>query len=425
MKGDKRDTTYDDWLKTFRENQLIKCKSQEEKEKLETKFREQDQLKQFKVEEDQKGSKSFCSKCNSEIIIGTNLLTLCRKCKMKLHREIWYGSIENFKKVSSENYKKSCLKKYGVENPRQLKSVCKKATDTRLRNNEGKYRSEEELNKVKQTKLERYGDENFNNVEKIRITKKDRYGDENFNNVEKNKATKKDRYGNENFNNTELRVKNQRDKNNGNYFSEETLKNIKEKRAKKQKQITEKIKQTCLEKYGVENPMQNKDINRKAMQTRKITYPAWTDTHLRNLINSTIEKYGTFNHRKNYYYDEKYFDSSYELVYYIWLKDHNVNFEYHPKKRFEYFDIKGNKHFYLPDFLVEGEFLELKGPHLINDQKVLLDWKGNPCYEKTNCLKNNNVRILEGKDLEEAFKYVEMTYSKKYWEKFVCQKSKV
>ena len=40
MKGDKRDTTYDDWLKTFRENQLIKCKSQEEKEKLETKFRE-------------------------------------------------------------------------------------------------------------------------------------------------------------------------------------------------------------------------------------------------------------------------------------------------------------------------------------------------------------------------------------------------
>ena len=406
MKGDKRETTYNDWLKTFRENQLAKCKSQEEKEKLETRFLEQDQLKQFKVEEVRKGSKSFCSKCNSEITIGCNLLTLCRKCKMKLHREIWYGSIENFKKVSSENYKKSCLEKYGVENPRQLESVCKKSTNTRLRNNGGKYRSKDELNKIKQTKLERYGDENFNNVEKAKATKKDRYGDENFTNVK-------------------LRIKNQRTKNNGNYFSEETLKNIKEKRARKQKQTTEKIKQTCLSRYGVENPMQDRDINSKAMQTRKITYPVWTDEHLRNLINSTIEKYGTFNHRKNYYYDEKYFDSSYELVYYIWLKDHHINFEYHPKKRFEYFDAMGSKHFYLPDFLVEGEFLELKGPHLINDQKILLDWKGNPCYEKTNCLKNNSVRILERKDLEEAFNYVEITYSKKYWEEFVCQKSKV
>ena len=75
-------------------------------------------------------------------------------------------------------------------------------------------------------------------------------------------------------------------------------------------------------------------------------------------------------------------------------------------------------------YLIKGEFLELKGPHLINDQKILLDWKGKPCYEKTNCLKNNNVRILERKDLEEVFKYIETTYSKKYWEEFACQKSK-
>lgn len=39
-------------------------------------------------------------------------------------------------------------------------------------------------------------------------------------------------------------------------------------------------------------------------------------------------------------------------------------------------------------------------------------------------LKNNNVRILERKDLEEVFKYIETTYSEKYWEEFACQKSK-
>ncbi len=61
--------------------------------------------------------------------------------------------------------------------------------------------------KVKQTKKEKYGDENFNNREKARKTLFEQYGVENSMMVEstkkKSKQTKKEKYGDENFNNRE------------------------------------------------------------------------------------------------------------------------------------------------------------------------------------------------------------------------------
>ena len=78
--------------------------------------------------------------------------------------------------------------------------------------------------KSKKTKLEKYGDENYNNhdkqketmlenygvefpfqsdllFKKMLITKKERYGDENYNNISKAKETKLEKYDNENYNN--------------------------------------------------------------------------------------------------------------------------------------------------------------------------------------------------------------------------------
>ena len=40
--------------------------------------------------------------------------------------------------------------------------------------------------------------------------------------------------------------------------------------------------------------------------------------------------------RKKYIYDNLRFDSSWEIAYYIWLKDHNIEFEYQPDISFEY-----------------------------------------------------------------------------------------
>ena len=57
--------------------------------------------------------------------------------------------------------------------------------------------------KSKETKLKRYGDENFVNPLKTKQTKLERYGDENFVNPLKTKQTKLEKYGDETYTNRE------------------------------------------------------------------------------------------------------------------------------------------------------------------------------------------------------------------------------
>lgn len=90
----------------------------------------------------------------------------CSQFKTKLTKKEKYGN-ENYYNV--EQYKKTCLNKYGVENVFQLKSIKESS---------------------KQTKENKYGDPNFNNVEKRRKTNLKKYGDKNYNNREKMIETK-------------------------------------------------------------------------------------------------------------------------------------------------------------------------------------------------------------------------------------------
>lgn len=80
-------------------------------------------------------------------------------------------------------------------------------------------------------------------------------------------------------------------------------------------QIKNKKEQTNIEKYGVKNSFLVKDEN--GIEKRIKTY-----LKLYGYDHPTMVKYK---------YNELYFDSSWELAYYIWLKDHNVKFEYHPQ----------------------------------------------------------------------------------------------
>lgn len=50
------------------------------------------------------------------------------------------------------------------------------------------------IKKQKETKKERYGDENYNNVEKMKLTKEELYGDSGYNNSEKNAITRRDTF---------------------------------------------------------------------------------------------------------------------------------------------------------------------------------------------------------------------------------------
>lgn len=210
-----------------------------------------------------------------------------------------------------EKAKETKLKKYGDENFNNKE----KAKETKLK----KYGDENFNNreKAKETKLEKYSDENYTNREKAKETFKNfsvekkesikektklsiinKYQSlENYNKVrlEKAKETKLERYEDENYNNSiqaSLTMKN---------FSEEKKKEINNKRKNTilnrfgedyKNIINNKKIETCLKKYGTRNPMQNDEIKEKARRNQNELYGEHREKILKKSRKTNMEKYG-------------------------------------------------------------------------------------------------------------------------------------
>ena len=121
------------------------------------------------------------------------------------------------KDYNNENKrKKTCLEKYGVENYTQCDKFKEKSKETcnnkygctyyaqskqsklhvkELWNNKSKDEVNLIINKAKNTKREKYGDENYNNSLKIALTKEKRYGSSKYTNNDKTKQTCLKKYG--------------------------------------------------------------------------------------------------------------------------------------------------------------------------------------------------------------------------------------
>lgn len=182
----------------------------------------------------------------------------CNKCKTGKSKRT------RFERYGDENYnnieqnKQTCLKRYGVENV---------------------FQSEEIKNKIKQKCLEDYGVEYTSQIEgfgdKVKQTKRERYGDENYNNQEKSKQTCFEHYGVE--------------------YSMQS------------EEVKEKSKQSCLEIYGVEYSLQSEDVRRKGDQTR---FERYGDKNYRNpekmlktkAENGTLSNFITFSKPHQYTY---------------------------------------------------------------------------------------------------------------------------
>lgn len=158
-----------------------------------------------------------------------------------------------------EKIKKTNLERYGVENPLQNYEI---------------------REKIKKTNLERYGDENYNNREKCLLTNLERYGkhftqtSEYINKLKitsiekygeefpsksdlvkkKIKKTKLNRHGNENYNNID-KIKST---NLLRWGDESALKN---------KEVRKKIELTNLEKYGFKTNLMTEDIILKRLES--------------------------------------------------------------------------------------------------------------------------------------------------------------
>lgn len=137
--------------------------------------------------------------------------------KQKKTKEKRYGDSNYNNRIQ---YKKTCIDKYGVENV---------------------YQNEEIKNKIKQTKLDKYGDEYYNNKEKVHQTNLQNLGVEMpFQSKEVlNKCiqTLKSKYGEEINNPMDLDI------------------------------VKDKIKNTCLQKYGVDWYTKTKECVEKTKQT--------------------------------------------------------------------------------------------------------------------------------------------------------------
>ncbi len=163
--------------------------------------------------------------------------------KMKIKcQQTWANKSKEEIKEEGDKRKATNLKKYGVEHTSQLKETQEKA---------------------KKTWIEKYGNDNPSRIEAFKT---------------KRRSTMQKRYGVDNAGQNETikeKIKKTHQKKYGGWYQAqpEVIKNNKEKFNKTFSEHKETInahrQATCLEKYGVNSPLQHPDIIKKSIETRK------------------------------------------------------------------------------------------------------------------------------------------------------------
>ena len=113
-----------------------------------------------------------------------------------------------------------------------------------------------------------------------------------------------------------------------------------------------------------------------------------------------------------YKFDNRTFMSLPELCFYVYLKDHNIRFEYQCKP-LNYIINDINKQ-YIPDFKVYNTYIEIKGPHLIKDGILWNPYDNCFNYEKTQCLIQNKVIIFTQEKYKKYIQYVKDKYGMQF-----------
>ena len=298
-----------------------------------------------------------CEQCNEE---DTYQLRILRKyTDLLCHKCRRYKNYHDkaWLKIKNDHFEETSLRIHGVKHFTNRQKAC----ETCKRNNGGiGFGSEKIKNKIRQTNIEKHNNPDYRNTEKMIQT-----------------ATKNGGCGAARFS-TKIKMENTLYKRTG-YNHNWSI-------PEERKVAFEKMKEANKEKYGVENVMQVPEIRAKI--------------------------------HKKWYFDNVYFDSSWELMYYIWLKDNNINFEYQKDRLPYYFNNK--LRYYEVDFTVDGKYVEIKGPqsfdkngNMINIYDRTLDDVANHKYY---CMLSNNVEIIT--NIEPYENYINNKYGKNYINNF-------
>ena len=336
-----------------------------------------------------KGNTYICRDCNKEFVYQMKYpsveygTSLCRDCIKKRRRE----------KVKSTN-----LKRYGSETYNNRE----KALNT-IKENYGSW--DDYANKrtktIKTNIIKKYG--SLNNYHEIRGQKISEslqlfYSDDNNKKdaMEKRKNTNLEKYGVE----STTSLKEIQDK----------IKNSKYKDRNKSdvdREIFKKVCETKIRKYGSISSPKQKESARKLCASKEFK---------ERRKQTCLRKYGTPTYlnlgKHSFKIDGNTFDSSWELAYYIWLKDQNIDFIFKPKA-ITYIKKDGTEHYYYPDFFTD-HYIEIKGDHLIKNGQLINYITGEIMEEKTQCLIDNNVEILTWSSLKPILEEINSKYGENY-----------
>lgn len=175
------------------------------------------------------------------------------------------------------------------------------------------------------------------------------------------------------------------------------------------KELNEKVQKTCMERYGVKVYGGSKEWKESVKNALISKFGSIEDAykHIREKCNITnLEKYGFENtwmlaSKTSILYDGIYFDSKPEVEFYKFFKNLGYNVIFEPTY-FEYYT--GNKkHRYFPDFEINGQYYEIKGDHMLNDNDELIDFYGDKkvLREKTDCMRKNNIIMIRASMLDD------------------------
>ena len=204
------------------------------------------------------------------------------------------------------------------------------------------------------------------------------------------------------------------------FKNSDKLKKEKNERCKKSEYLTKTV-----------HTKEYKERLSRAMKTSKKWKDAHTTKEYRELCSRNFSKLAAEGKlRVIYKYDEKTFSSSYELAYYIWLKDSKKDFIYQADPIPYEFD--GVIKHYVPDFKVDDQLIEIKGIHFFENKdpngKMICPWKKKNDTEETikqrnelfeakhQCMIRHNVIIIT--DCSLYIEYVKTHYGEDYLTQF-------
>lgn len=162
----------------------------------------------------------------------------------------------------------------------------------------------------------------------------------------------------------------------------------------------DKIRKTCLEKYGAENIRKSEFGKRRIAETNLRKYGvkcASQSSEIRSKMHKTYD------------YSGQNFDTGWELAFYIWHKDHGIELVHEPEG-LKYKDRNGKEHFYFPDFKIGETYYEIKGGQFFDED-------GNPKDEykdKFDFMRSIGVVLIRSKEIKPYLEYVSEKYGKDF-----------